>query len=80
MYDKNTSEETTSVAYVNLSFNIDEQGKPVDIKVIDSKPAGTFDKAAIRALSKWTYKPKTEKGVGIKQTGLTVRLDFNAES
>jgi protein TonB len=35
--------------------------------------------AAIQALEKWSYKPKRVEGKPVKQTGLTVQLDFGME-
>lgn len=42
---------------VTMRFNIDTEGKVNDIEVIESRPAGVFDEAAIAALKKWRYHP-----------------------
>lgn len=62
--------------YVRMSFDISESGEPVNIKVIKSVPEQVFDKAAIKALSKWKYAPKVVNGVAVIQKGLKVQLDF----
>ncbi|WP_258240979.1 TonB family protein [Pseudidiomarina homiensis] len=42
---------------VTLRFTITDDGKVADIEVVDAKPAGTFDTAAVAALQKWRYDP-----------------------
>ncbi len=62
--------------WVKLSFSINRQGEVEDISIIDSEPKIIFDQAAITALQRWKYKPQLESGKTVKQTGLTVRIDF----
>ena len=47
-----------------------------EVEVIDADPKRIFDKEAKRALRKWKYKPKVVDGTPLRQTGLTVQLDF----
>lgn len=65
--------------WVKLSFTINEIGGVEDVKVIKAKPKRVFDKEAKRALRKWKYKPKVVDGKPMKQSGLTVQLDFKME-
>lgn len=62
--------------YVDLSFTINSQGRPIDISVIDAEPKRIFNKAAIDALRKWKYQPKVVNGTVVHQTGQTARLEF----
>lgn len=62
--------------YVQMSFDISESGVPINIKVLKSVPKKIFNKAAIKALSKWRYAPKVENGKAVVQQNLTVQLDF----
>ncbi|MGF1761163.1 energy transducer TonB [Photobacterium sagamiensis] len=62
--------------FVVLSFTIDPQGRPTDVKVLDAKPRRLFEKEAIRALRKWKYQAKVVDGKAIAQVGQTVRLEF----
>jgi protein TonB len=62
--------------YVILSFTINKIGGVEDVKVLEAKPKRVFDKEAKRALRKWKYKPKVVDGEPLRQTGLTVQLDF----
>lgn len=65
--------------FVQLGFDINTEGKPVNIKVIKSEPEGVFDAPAICALSKWQYKPKIVDGVAVTETGAKVQLDWDLE-
>ncbi|WP_417762145.1 energy transducer TonB [Shewanella sp.] len=62
--------------FVQLSFTINEIGGVDDVEVINAEPRRIFDREAIRALRKWKYKPKIVDGKAVKQTGMTVQLDF----
>jgi len=66
--------------WVKLAFNINKLGEVFDVKVLDSKPKRTFDKAARQALKKWKYKAKIQNGKAIEQHNLTVQLDFKMEN
>ena len=63
---------------VQLSFDIDKQGKPINIKVLKTNHDGFRDQAK-KDLSKWKYKPKMVNGLAVIQTGLTVQLDYKIE-
>ncbi|TLU64087.1 energy transducer TonB [Thalassotalea litorea] len=65
--------------WVQLAFSINETGGVTDVEVIDSSPKRTFDKAAIKALKRWKYKAKMVDGKPVKQTQLTVQLDFKMD-
>jgi len=66
--------------WVLLSFTINEIGAVEDVVVIDAEPKRVFDKSAKKALRKWKYQPKSINGKKVKQTGLTVQLDFKMDS
>lgn len=65
--------------WVQLSFSINELGGVEDISVVDAEPKRVFNRAAIRALRKWKYRPKMIDGKSVKQVNMFVRLDFNLE-
>lgn len=65
--------------WVKLAFDINEIGKVINVKVIDSEPKRVFDKAAKQALKKWKYRAKSVDGKQIQQRDFTVQLDFNME-
>ena len=48
--------------WVKVSFIITEQGTVKDAVVVDAKPKGIFDKAALQAILKWKFKPRITDG------------------
>ncbi|NVK25152.1 MAG: TonB family protein [Gammaproteobacteria bacterium] len=63
--------------WVQLKFDINELGNVENVEVIDSEPKRVFDREAKKALRKWRYNPKVVDGKALRQTGLTVQLDFS---
>ncbi|WP_087020971.1 energy transducer TonB [Thaumasiovibrio subtropicus] len=61
---------------VVLSFTIDEQGRPTDIKVVSATPKRIFEREAMRALRRWKYQPQIIDGVAVAQPGKTVTIEF----
>jgi periplasmic protein TonB len=66
--------------YVTFSFDISELGRPTNIKIIDAKPRGRFERSARRALRKWKYDPKVKNEKAVMQLDQTVTLVFQLES
>ena len=56
---------------VLLEFSVDRNGNVVSPHVLESRPRGVFDKAALEALSRWKY-----EALGAETTALKVRLTF----
>ncbi|RMF21156.1 MAG: energy transducer TonB, partial [Deltaproteobacteria bacterium] len=48
--------------WVLVQFTITTAGTVKDAKVIDAKPSSIFNRAALRAIRKWKYKPKIVDG------------------
>lgn len=46
--------------YVNLGFSISKNGDVFNVKVLDSNPKGVFEKASIKAIKRWRFKPSNE--------------------
>lgn len=65
--------------WVLIEFSISPAGTVVDPFVVDSEPPRTFDRAALRAVSRWKYKPKVEDGVAVTRRGVQVVLTFELE-
>lgn len=65
--------------WVRLTFDIDTQGIPQNIVIVESQPKNVFDKEAIRALKKWSYKPKIVDGQPVVQKDMEVLLEFRLE-
>jgi len=56
---------------VLLEFSVDAGGRVVAPRVVDATPTGVFERAALDAVSEWTYQP-----LGIETKGMKVRLTF----
>ena len=63
--------------WVVLEFTIDTDGRTKAARVIDNEPSNIFDSAALRAISKWRYRPRVVDGVPEEVEGAQVKLTFN---
>ena len=59
---------------VTVAFVVNTDGNTRDLKIIESRPPGIFERAAIRAISKWRY-PKPDRDTPMRTT-----LKFELES
>ncbi len=65
--------------FVTFEFTVMPDGSPRDVKIIDSKPRRLFDRAAMRAVYKWKFKPRVEDGVAIEQKHMRYTMEFKLE-
>ncbi len=65
--------------YVLLSFTIKKNGTIGDIVVLEGKPPGLFDGAAIKAMQKWKYEPYIWNGVAVDVPGMKFKMRFELE-
>ena len=65
--------------WVQLSFDVNENGKAVNIELIKTIPNDTFVEAAINALLTWQYSPRLVNGVPTTQTKLSTKIDFKVD-
>jgi protein TonB len=65
--------------YVLLEFTVTKTGAVIDPVVIDAKPPGIFDRAAINAALKFKYKPKVVNGEAIDVAGVRNLITFELE-
>lgn len=62
--------------YVRIEFTINPDGSVSDARVIDAQPRrGIFDREALRAISRWRFRPKVEDGVAVPSRG-AYTIDF----
>lgn len=52
--------------WVNVEFTITTNGSVRDPVVVDSQPPRVFDRAALRAVKKWKYRPEIVDGVAVE--------------
>ncbi|MGF1509918.1 MAG: TonB family protein [Myxococcota bacterium] len=62
--------------YVTIKFTITPRGTVDDMQVLDSQPPGQFDRAALKALSRWRYDPKLVDGTPVARPNQRVTLKF----
>ena len=62
--------------YVVLEFIVTKTGAVRDPFVVEAKPPGIFDRAAISAALKFKYKPKVVNGEPIDVAGVRNRITF----
>jgi protein TonB len=65
--------------WVIVEFTITAAGTVKDPIVIDADPPGIFNRAMLRAIRKWKYKPKIEEGVAVERKGVRVRQNFEMD-
>ncbi len=64
--------------FVTVEFTITETGGVTNPRVIDAKPPRVFDRAAMRAILRWKFKPRVVDGVAVSRTA-TQTLEFNLD-
>ena len=62
--------------YVILEYTVTRQGTVKDPVVIEAKPQGTFDRAAIKSALRYKYKPRVVDGEPIEVAGVRTRITF----
>ncbi|MET1255141.1 energy transducer TonB [Aliikangiella maris] len=48
--------------FVTLSFDVDGLGKATNVKIVEAKPKGYFERVSKKALQKWKFKPADSEG------------------
>jgi TonB family protein len=70
------SRESPEQAWVVLTFDIDTDGSPKNIRVLQSSHGGEYDSAASRAIAKWRYKPTVVDGKAAWVRDQKIKLMF----
>lgn len=65
--------------WVIVEFTINAQGGVKDARVINAEPRNVFERAALRAIGKWKYRPKIEAGQPVETVGVQVKLKFDLD-
>ncbi|MEA2094985.1 MAG: energy transducer TonB [Pseudomonadota bacterium] len=64
--------------WVRVSFTVTETGTVEDVVLLESEPGGIFDRAAIRAVSRWKFKPRVVAGKPVS-TRAEQRVEFKLD-
>jgi len=78
-YPRNALRSGTE-GWVVARFTITEDGATDGIEVVQASIDGVFEKAAIKAVSGWTFKPATLDGVPVRQGNRQAPLTFQIKS
>lgn len=65
--------------WVEIEFAITEDGGVDSARVVESNPPSVFDSAALRAVSKWRYRPQTISGKAVRREGERIVIEFRLE-
>lgn len=65
--------------YVALSFDVNEDGELVDLRVVESKPRLIFDKAATQYIQRLKFEPPTINGAAVYASDISMRIPFRLE-
>ncbi len=65
--------------WVTLGFTVTRSGTVRDVQILSSKPRRVFDRAALKALQKWKYRPEIINGQTVESPDQVVTLEFNLE-
>jgi len=77
VYPRDAARDGTE-GWVQVEFTISPEGTPRNLKVLDSKPAAVFDKAALESVGKWRFEPVMKNGAPVAQRAvLQVRFVLN---
>ena len=61
---------------VVIRYDVTATGSVANPRVVESEPAGTFDAAALAALSQWLFRPRVENGQAVSAPGRVSTLRF----
>ena len=62
--------------WVDVEYIVMPDGSVAEARVVASKPKGMFEKAALRAINKWKFKPRVVNGQPVPR-GVSQRINFN---
>ncbi len=62
--------------YVIIEYTVDEKGSVQDPHVIFAEPMRVFDRAALKAVQRYKYKPRVVDGRAVQVHGVRQRITF----
>lgn len=64
--------------WVKVEFTIREDGSVTDPQVVESEPRRLFDRSALRAITRWRFRPRIVDGRPVERRATQV-IEFNLE-
>ncbi|NNC99447.1 MAG: energy transducer TonB [Gammaproteobacteria bacterium] len=68
--------------WVELSFQINKEGLPFNIAVLQAEPTGMFESSALKAVRRWRFTPARNENTGqaVEGEAITTRVRFKFDS
>ncbi len=63
--------------WVELEYRVNEEGRAIEIKVVDAEPKKVFGKSGVRALESWSFSPARHSVNGQPLTSQVMTTRFN---
>lgn len=74
-----TARQDRIEGYVRVRFDIGPTGRVLNPEVLDASPTGVFEQAALRAFSRWKYRPQIVNGEAVVQRNQIAKIVFELE-
>ena len=68
--------QAQQTGWVVVAFTVDVDGRPRDVKVVDSQPRIVFDHAAVDAVNRYRFTPAMKDGAAVSSTRQQ-KIEFN---
>ena len=65
--------------YVIVEYTVTKQGTVKNAVVVESKPEGIFDSAAVKSALRYKYKPRVVDGEPIEVSGVRTQINFELD-
>ena len=65
--------------YVVVRYDVDEEGRVRDPRVVSASPPDVFDESAVQAVSRWRFNAPRRNGEPQPVSGLESRMDFTLD-
>lgn len=66
--------------WVKFEMNIDSNGRPYEVKVIEAQPKRVFESSARKAIYQWKFKPRMVDGKATTQHNMHYTMEFKLGS
>ena len=67
--------------YVTVQFLVDKTGKAREVKILDAKPAGIFDRSVHKTVPRWRFKPGKKGGRPVDTwVKITIRFELGDDA
>ena len=65
---------------VEVEFAINEYGEVSNPRIVAAEPTGIFERATLKAVSRWRYQPQIVDAKPVRRSGVRVVIEFKLEN